>query len=369
MNKANYKNSITNFSNSMLKHFGVKPFHNTIPEIDKLLEGKKKVVIFLFDGMGKTVLEKHLKDDSFFRNHVVHEMTSTLPPTTVASTTSFLSGKYPIETGWLGWTIYFKELGRAINVFKNEDDITGEHLDGDIMNDKCPYRDIARLINDENNKLVANINMGYPVNKYDKRMRHLRRFVKTAFEPSHRKEESFTYAYWVTPDALMHRCGVNSLRVHLNILKIQRLVKKYAEKNKDVAVFVIADHGMKDVKFVDMNEHKDLTSLLDQPMSLEKRCINFKVKAGKKEEFKELFNKYYGDHYELITVDEALKQRIFGDAEPSMESIFFLGDFIAVATDEISLEMRKKHKRVHFKAHHAGTTLDELMISVIGINV
>lgn len=370
MNKANYKNSITNFSNSILKHFHVDPFHNTIPEIDKLLEDKKKVVVFLFDGMGKVVLEKHLKEDSFFRSHIVHEITSTIPPTTVASTTSFLSGKYPIETGWLGWALYFKELNRAIDVFKNEDDITGEHLDGEIMNEKCPYFDIARLINDKNGNLIANINMGYPVNQYDKRMRHLRSFVKTAFEPSKRKDECFTYAYWTEPDSIMHMSGVKSLMTHINILRIQNLVKKYALKHPDVAVFVIADHGMKDVKFYDMNEHPDLIKLLDQPITIEKRCINFKIKDGKQEQFKELFNKYYGEHYTLISVEDALKDKLFGDAEPCKESLYFLGDFIGLATDEVSLEVsKKKKKRVPFKAHHAGTTLDELLISIIGINV
>ena len=44
-------NSLVNLSNSILKHFGVETFHKTIPEVDKLLKGHKKVVAVLFDGM------------------------------------------------------------------------------------------------------------------------------------------------------------------------------------------------------------------------------------------------------------------------------------------------------------------------------
>ena len=44
------KNSLVNLSNSILKHFGVNTFHESIPEIDDLLKGHKKVVAVLFDG-------------------------------------------------------------------------------------------------------------------------------------------------------------------------------------------------------------------------------------------------------------------------------------------------------------------------------
>ena len=37
--KAYNDNSLVNLSNSILKHFGAETFHNSIPEIDKLLKG------------------------------------------------------------------------------------------------------------------------------------------------------------------------------------------------------------------------------------------------------------------------------------------------------------------------------------------
>src|SRR5574344_630816 len=156
MNKPNYKNCITKLSKSILKHYGVKPFHDSIKEIDDLLANKKKVIVFLFDGMGKVVLEKHLPEDSFFGKNIILNIKSTLPPTTVASTTSFLSGKFPIETGWLGWSLYFKDYNRNIDVFTNADDQTGEIVaDKNIMTQKAPYKTIAELINEANQKEIA----------------------------------------------------------------------------------------------------------------------------------------------------------------------------------------------------------------------
>ena len=114
----NDHNLIT-FSNSLLKHFGVKTFHQTEPEVDKILKGHKKVVVMLFDGMGQNIVRLHLKDKDYIRSHYLCTINSTFPPTTTAATLGFLTGKYPIETGWMSWTQYFEEYKRNIILFKN----------------------------------------------------------------------------------------------------------------------------------------------------------------------------------------------------------------------------------------------------------
>ena len=49
----NYDDCITNLSCSLLKHFEVPYKHNTIKEVDEMLEcNPKNVVVILFDGMG-----------------------------------------------------------------------------------------------------------------------------------------------------------------------------------------------------------------------------------------------------------------------------------------------------------------------------
>lgn len=373
MNKIDNSNSITNLSNSILKHFGIKCFHPSIKEIDEKLKNKKKIIVFLFDAMGKVVLEKHLKEKSFFRSHIIKNITSVIPPTTVASTSSFLSGKYPIENGWLGWTLYFKEIDKNVNVFPNVDDETGELIEGgNIMEKYCHYKNIATLINEKKNKNIANLIYGYPVDKENKKVRKINTFIKYAYETANKNDESFTYAYWVYPDAYMHKKGVNNFTVHHNIKQIQRLIKKYSSKNKDVATLIIADHGMIDVNFNDINEHPDLVDTLIRNTSIEKRTMNFFVKEDKKDLFKELFNKYYGNYYTLLSKEEVLEQNIFGEGKPHPKSLDFIGDFIALANSNFSLELKtdkSKKKKFVFKGHHAGNTLDEMMISVIGINL
>ena len=161
MNNYN-KNNLINLSNSILQHFGVTPFHETIPEVDKLLKEHKKVVAVLFDGMGQNIVRKHLKENSFIRSHYVTTINSTFPPTTAAATTSFLTGKYPIETGWLGWNTYFKDFDRNIILFRGVDFNTGEQLNKpgkiNIADRYFPVKKIFELI-EENNKKVKAINI------------------------------------------------------------------------------------------------------------------------------------------------------------------------------------------------------------------
>ena len=162
--EVNNQNTLVNLSNSILKHFGVKTFHDSIPEIDDALKGHKKVVAVLFDGMGQNITRLHLKENSFIRSNYYTSINSTFPPTTAAATTAFLTGKYPIETGWLGWAEYFNEYHRNIILFHNVDYNSEEKIDGENIADKYfPTKKIFSLI-EENNKDVCTINISrYPI--------------------------------------------------------------------------------------------------------------------------------------------------------------------------------------------------------------
>ena len=120
-----YRRCLVNLSNSILKRFGAETSAGTLPPADRFLEGKhRNTVVLLLDAMGTSILEKHLARDGFFRSHLVGSFDSVYPPTTVAATTSMLSGLYPNEHGWLGWDVYYPQIGKNVTVFKNTEQIT-----------------------------------------------------------------------------------------------------------------------------------------------------------------------------------------------------------------------------------------------------
>ena len=103
-------NSLVSISNAILKHFTGECFHTPHPKLMEILAENKrdKVVIMLFDGMGKSIQDKYLKETDFLVRKKSFEINSVFPPTTVAATTALTSGKFPIESGWLGWRQFFK---------------------------------------------------------------------------------------------------------------------------------------------------------------------------------------------------------------------------------------------------------------------
>ena len=116
-----YNRCLVNLSQSILKHFGVETSANTLPEVDAMLEkGYRNVVVLLLDGMGVETMERILDKDGPFRRNLKLSYSSVFPPTTVAATTSLLSGKMPSSHGWLGWDNYYPELDRNVTVFLNK---------------------------------------------------------------------------------------------------------------------------------------------------------------------------------------------------------------------------------------------------------
>ena len=366
--KVNNQNTLVNLSNSILKHFGVNPFHDTIPEVDILLKGHKKVVAVLFDGMGQNITRLHLKENSYIRSNYVTTINSTFPPTTAAATTAFLTGKYPVETGWLGWTEYFKDYDRNLILFTSTDYNTGEQLvkdrENNIADTYFPTQKIFSLIG-ENNRDVRAINLSrYPIQKEGPRhllfdgVSKLNKILKE-------NDNCFVYFYWDSPDREMHEKGIDSWTTHYQVKKAQRFIKKVTKKNPDTLFILLADHGHINVKFVDICEHEDLYSLTCKPMTLEKRAPSFFIKEGKEKEFEELFNKYYGEHFELSTKEEAFKNNLFGEGKAARGVESVLGEYIAISLDEYSLFASKELKHMDiFKGHHAGGTKEERLIDI-----
>ena len=56
----NYNNCLTNVTSSILKYFDIKPYHNTLSELDNVLKKKdyKNILLLLYDGIGTILLEK-----------------------------------------------------------------------------------------------------------------------------------------------------------------------------------------------------------------------------------------------------------------------------------------------------------------------
>ncbi|MGM9814001.1 MAG: alkaline phosphatase family protein [Candidatus Enteromonas sp.] len=364
-----FDNTIVSFSSSLLAHFGATPKHKTLPAIDRVLEGHRKVVVLLFDGLGQRMIERHLKEGSFLRSHLFHTMEAVFPPTTVASTNAFLSGLYPVENGWLAWDQWIDQYNCNVEGFTNRDHNSGKAIlphEDNILRRLAPYASIFEQI--RNAGFQGDLFRVFPswiLPKMPSTLKEARRKIDAYLNDSN---DIFGYVYWTEPDALMHEFGVDASKVHREILNIQRFVKGLVKAHPDTLFLTIADHGLVDIVFEDLCDHPDLYSLLYHPVSMEGRVSTFFVKEGAKENFESLFKRYYGDRYVLLSKEEAKKIHLFGlgDEHPLFDEA--LGDFISVSITPYSLFASKDYKEEEdggfLKAAHAGYTKDEMEIGI-----
>lgn len=360
----NYERSLLSVTASVLKHFNVKTHHSPLPEFDSLLEKNYKNVVFmLFDGLGVSAINEHLSEDSFLRKHFVCSVSSVFPSTTVAATVTAMTGLSPAEHGWLGWDLYFKEIGENVAVFRNALQKNGEPAaDYNVALRYIPYKDIFRKIEEANGKGTA-----YCVSPFSEyRSKSVRNICRTVKRLAGKRKKKYIYTYWYQPDKFMHAYGVKSEQVHKQILLINNEVERLCKRLKDTLVIVSADHGHCDSVNLYLEDYPALSEMLEIPPSIEPgRALSFFIKNGKNDEFKTEFNRCFGDDFLLLSKDDVLSKHLFGYGTPHPRTYDFIGDFLAIATGEKSLFIKREERE--FIGVHAGLTRDEMLIPFIAI--
>lgn len=361
-----YNRSILSIASSVLKYFGVNDCqHKTLPELDELLnKNYKNVIVMLFDGMGISAINEHLDETDFLRRNLVCSVSSVFPSTTVAATTSIQSGYSPLETGWIGWDLYFSEIGENVTVFKNTLQRSGEPAaDYNVPLKYIPYKNICDRI-----KKIRGYNASYMVSVFSKyHSKSVNDICKTVYKLSRKWKQKYIYTYWWQPDNLMHIYGTNSEEVKQEIKMINDEIECLCKKLKNSLVIVTADHGQIDCVNRYLEDYPILTDMLKLPPSIEPRAVNFFIKDGKTEAFKIEFNKIFGDSFKLMSKEEVFAKNLLGYGKAHIKTRDFVGDYLAVATSNVILN----NERSDFEAIgcHAGLTEEEMTVPFIAIEV
>ena len=366
--KPDYKNSTINMISSILNKYGVESEYNTIEPLDNIIRDVDNVVLFIFDGLGNNILNSSSRNGLFNKNKI-REITSVFPSTTVAGINTISSGLSPIEHGWLGWTLYFSEVDRTIEVFKNRYVAHKEEVTLDYK-EIMKYENIFTKIS--KNNICCNYfrpdsipndmedSRNYPYKSLKKGLKALNKEVLNS------SKKTFTYFYYDDPDKTLHIRGTKSLIVKHKIRRIEKLIGKFLKKTNENTAFIIsADHGLTDIDgYIYLRDDKDLYKMIKRRTSIETRATSVLLKNKYKEEFKEIFLKKYGDKFEVFSKEEVINQNLLGFGIPHFKVDSFIGDYLVVAKDRLCIHYSTEHKH-KFKASHAGMTEDEMIIPLI----
>lgn len=361
-------NNLVNLSSSILKRFGVTPFHETMKDVDELLlkNKDKKVVLFLFDAFGKNIIEKYKGFIPFIYSHIYKEFSSIYPPTTVAATNALITGKYPKENGFVGWNQYFKDEDKFIDVFLNRDKVSNTIIDKDLTSTYLKPAFIFDLINNKNKKEIATQIKDIDFKDEEDDYKRLDLFFNKLNEKINTHE--FIYAYSSLPDHTMHQEGINGAHVLNDILELSYRLEKFVSSHQDVLVLLCADHGFIDIKNINILEDKELMSTLETKnvgFSIEGRFASLLVKNDKINEFKEIYNKKYKNKFLLISKEELLSQNILGVGENFKDLDSILGNYFFLSCSKYNLSEENCSTLV---GAHAGITKKELELYLMVFN-
>ena len=380
-----YNKCLVNLANSILKSFGAETTADTLHTADEYLgKGYKNTVLLLLDAMGTSIVEKHLAEDGFFRSHLKDTYCSIYPPTTVAATTSVLSGLYPNEHGWLGWDMFFPELEKNVTVFTNRDQLKEKENAVPTVSDPqhgskwgidslseplpaaefnagfryTPYTNILDRINEAGGRACASMPFMEPFpDTLEKVCSRVKGLCK---EPG----KKFIYAYWNEPDSTMHRTGTGSSETHNLLISIEETVRELASGLSDTLLLITADHSHMDSRNLCILDYPEVLNCLVRMPSIEPRTLNLFVREEWIGSFPEIFRKNFGDDFLLLTREEVLEERLFGTGRDRPGLREMIGDYVALAVSGTSIF------NTHYEAQlmpggHAGLTAEETGIPLI----
>lgn len=361
MIKPNYNNSIMSISNSILKYYGAEPHHTTMLVVDELLsKDYTNVVLLVMDGMGVNVLERNLPENAFLRKHFRTEISSVYPCTTTAATVSILTGRTPAEHGWVGWSCYFKEVDKCIDLFTNNESGTKTSASDEYQSYKyLPYDNILNVISNQVKSYEVSPFSEYFANTMEGICGNLKNLCGN-------DEKKFIYAYHYQPDQDMHDFGISHDCIKQMIIDYNNQLEALINSLSDTLFLITADHGMADITRKFVEDYPTINDALIRHICVESRCCSLYVKEEYKADFPEIFTNTFGDKFKLFTHNEFLQSDLLGDGIPHPKTTDFIGDYIAVAVSDIALWYKKiKGEYDDYKGAHAGLTKEELAVPLI----
>lgn len=363
--KPNWKKSNLNISATIAEFLNAPNTNKTLPRLkNELIKNYKNIIFICLDGMGINPIKVNLNKNDFLRKNIKQVLTSTFPSTTTNATTTLATNKKPIEHGWFGWSLYFKEINRNIDIYLNTDSQTTEKLD------------FVYPIADNTDCYFDNANTDYEITPI------LPIFVKTKNDSRKivienefdlcdeikkvcaKDGKHFIYSYLPEPDATMHDFGVSSPEAKAKFQSINNEIEKLYNDLSDSLLIITADHGQIDVKdYVEFYKDSELNDMLVYTPYLDARTPAFIVKKGKEKEFEYLFKKKYNKDFKLFKSADLIKKGYFGN---NGKYGYLLGDYIAIGTNTYK-QFLAHENMTRFKGHHTSCT-EEMLVPLILIS-
>ncbi len=380
----NYKNSgIVNLMSSIARSFGAKHPYNSLSILPpENLKNSRNIVLIIFDGFGYEWLLKY-GENTFLKENLKGKITSVFPTTTAAAETTFLTGLPAQQSGFTGWYMNLKEVGAVSMILPSTPrfeplgkgipfskwGIKSEKLIGaKSFFDKLKVP-AFNIYPDSFRKDSIKAKTGKSKSLVYRNVNGFFKQIKKAVKSSGKKK--YIYAYWMNPDYIGHKHGINSKKAvkHLKLLdkKLKNLVKEI--KNAQTIIIITGDHGMIDVpknKIIRLENHPKLKGCLSLPLCGDSRTIYCYVYHSKAEFFENYVKTKLKHCCKLYKSEELIKKHYFGLFKPNEKLAHRVGDYTLIMKDDYKFKdlLINEKKRKHI-SNHSGLSSQEMLVPLV----
>lgn len=357
------------------------------PEIAQLpVEEIRHLVLVLMDALSLHRLQAWLADGLApvwarlqSEGGLLAPLTSIVPSTTSAATTTLWTGVSAATHGIAGYELWLKEYGIVSNMIFHSpmaykgatDDLVragfeaesylrvptlGPHLSAHGV---TPYaflhRSIARSgLSRMQMQEVKTRSFLTPADLWIS----LRQLLEARSD-----ERLYAWVYWGAVDGLSHHHNPDNERPAAEFDQFSRAMEHFFLRplspaaRRNTLLVLTADHGQvvtPDIPHYNLENHPDLLDMLHIRPTGENRLIYLHIRPGKVQAVRDYFAHAWPDDFTLLTPEEALAEGLFGPGEPHPDLGNRLGDLIAIARREAYLwwggeknPLRGRHGGLH----------------------
>lgn len=337
------------------------------------------LIFVLADGLGVNLLERY-DEGAFLREHMVRELRTVYPSSTAPALTTLVSGAWPGAHGATGWWTYIPQVGRTITLLPYVDRYTQAPA-SDLGLRPVDVFPLAATIASSPRDVLAIMPKWIADSVYSRYVAAGRGIVPygslaegidaVITRVQRAARPTYTYVYTPLVDTTEHQHGPFSRETRRALAEVDREIAQLAQALGGRARIVLsADHGQMEGNHrtkIALTRGDPLTQLLAVPPSCEPRAPAFHCKDGRQAEFAAIFRDRFGDHFALLSLDEAQELRLFGPSVISHEARGRLGDFVGVALDDSVVLYEPTAELMAMKGFHGGMSRDEMRIPLIAI--
>ena len=357
--KPDYNNCSLNLIASIARHLGLPLPQAGLPYLDAMLAEKtyQNIIVMLFDGLGMDLLKNALPESSFLRRHTLHTLSAVFPSTTTNATSTIECGCSPREHGWLGWTLYFPQLQKPVDLFTNQSE-GKPAADYHVANHLIPRNMIFPRITQAGQAIATCISRFG-----DTQIATLNGIFTQALCQAKDDLRRYIYTYWDEPDHLMHEKGCNHPKVFSKVRDINDRVEAFFHQLPENSLLMLtADHGLIDGQSLYLSDHPQLFDMLLHPPTMESRAASLHVKPEYKKAFPVAFQQAFGGHF-LLVERENFIFNFLGDGNIRPEVWDFVGDFVALSLGAYGLDIAPDPHPL--KGMHGGLTAQEMLVPLM----